>query len=105
MYISTQALHFYCAYWKFYNVYFRSLFAETIPYIESKLSAKRQRYQEDLDENRAAKRQKCEDKSAAIKVSERSRYTQIYTCMISDPRLKASCRVDAVPQGLLENYQ
>ena len=34
----------------------------------------RPRYQEDLEENRAAKRQKYEDNSAAIKASERSRY-------------------------------
>ena len=35
---------------------------------------KRQRYQEDVEENRAAKRQKYEDNSAAIKASERNRY-------------------------------
>ena len=29
--MSMRALHFYCAYWKFYNVCVRSLFAETIP--------------------------------------------------------------------------
>ena len=31
-YISTQALHFSCAHWKFYNVCARSLFTETIPH-------------------------------------------------------------------------
>ena len=28
----TSVIHFDCAYWKFYNVCARSLFAETIPY-------------------------------------------------------------------------
>eukprot|EP00731_Ephydatia_muelleri_P023473 Em0015g1056a len=42
--------------------------------LEENRAAKRQRYQEDLEENRSAKRQKYEDNSAAIKASERSRY-------------------------------
>ena len=31
-YISTQELHFFCAYWKFYSVCVWFHFAETIPY-------------------------------------------------------------------------
>ena len=54
--------------------------------VEENRAAKRQRYQEDVEENRAAKRQryqvdveenraaKYEDNSAAIKASERNRY-------------------------------
>ena len=40
--------------------------------VEKNRAAKRQRYKEDLKENRAAKRQKYEDNSAAIKA--RNRY-------------------------------
>ena len=36
-------------------------------------AAKRRRYEEDLEGNRAANRQKYEDNSAAIKASKRSR--------------------------------
>ncbi|KAL5469037.1 hypothetical protein EMCRGX_G030225 [Ephydatia muelleri] len=42
--------------------------------VEENCAAKRQRYQEDVEENRAAKRPKYEDNSAAIKASERNRY-------------------------------
>ncbi|KAL5477989.1 hypothetical protein EMCRGX_G024861 [Ephydatia muelleri] len=42
--------------------------------VEDNRAAKRQRYQEDVEENRAAKRQTYEDNSAAIKASERNRY-------------------------------
>ena len=42
--------------------------------LEENSAAKRRRYEEDLEGNRAAKRQKYEDNSAAIKVSERSRH-------------------------------
>ena len=38
------------------------------------LLCKRQRYQEDVEENRAAKRQKYEGNSDAVKASERNRY-------------------------------
>ena len=45
--------------------------------VEENRAAKRQRYQEDVEENRAAKRQKYEDNSAAIKASERNRYWNV----------------------------
>ena len=59
-----------------YEIYlvFLSQFNRYQEDVQENRAAKRQRYKEDLKENRAAKRQKYEDNSAAIKASERNRY-------------------------------